>query len=123
MMDLRTNLHEYRAAPRPSVPLDRLGDMPRNGHGPGSYNHVAGVNSADGFNGNPLVTIIPPAPETQPTSPDARTSNSDPMMLDGENCPRNDKKKKFKEEIKEKATKAKNWLLQSARDNYGQRGL
>lgn len=77
----------------------------------------AGFNPSDGFNGNPLVTIIPPA------SLESRTSNSHPLMLDGEVCIKNEKKKKFKEEMKEKATKAKTWLLQSARDGYAQRGL
>jgi hypothetical protein len=98
-------------------------DSPAGFNVPAGYNRSAGVNPSDGFNGNPLVTIIPPALETKPASLESRTSNSHPMMLDGEVCIKNEKKKKFKVEMKEKATKAKTWLLQSARDGYAQRGL
>lgn len=98
-------------------------DSPAGFNVPAGYNRSAGVNPSDGFNGNPLVTIIPPALETKPASLESRTSNSHPLMLDGEVCIKNEKKKKFKEEMKEKATKAKTWLLQSARDGYAQRGL
>jgi hypothetical protein len=73
---------------------------------------------ADGFNGNPLVTIIPPAPEVHTSTSNSRTSNS----LEGESGAKNEKKKKI-QEIKEKAKEAKTWLLKSARDGYAQRGL
>jgi hypothetical protein len=97
-------------------------DSPAGFNVPDGYNRSAGVNPSDGFNGNPLVTIIPPALETKPTSLESRTSNSHPMMLEGENGPKNEKKKKL-QEIKEKAKEAKAWLLKSARDGYAQRGL
>jgi hypothetical protein len=99
---------------------------------PAGFNHSAGCRNpfdyhyttspADGFNGNPLVTIIPPAPETHNSGSDSRKSNTltSPMM-EGENGAKNEKKKI--EEMKEKAKKAKAWLLKNARETYGRRAL
>ena len=98
---------------------------------PAGSNHSAGCGNpfdyhfttspGDGFNGNPLVTIIPPAPETHTNGSNSRTSNSLPSpMMEGENGAKTEKKKT--EEIKEKAKKAKTWLLKTARGTYG-RGL
>jgi len=99
---------------------------------PAGSNHSAGCRNpfdyhyatspADGFNGNPLVTIIPPAPETHTSDSNSRTSNTltSPTM-EAENGAKNEKKKI--EEMKEKAKKAKAWLVKNARETYGRRAL
>lgn len=99
---------------------------------PAGSNHSAGRQNpfdyhytsspADGFNGNPLVTILPPAPETHNSGSNSRTSNSllSPVM-EGENGTKTEKKKI--EEMKEKAKKAKAWLVKNARETYGRRAL